>query len=131
MAGVDSVQIQPVGKMSPKTGPKPVAQPVAEPKATRDELKLSTRVPFESAAQDMRKGIFEFAGGAGLLAAGAVGVALTASAPVWAPIACGVVALGGAALAVKGAHDYGKGMAELIVDTILLPVYILNALTGK
>ncbi len=130
MAGVSTVQVQPVGKLAPSKGAAAPAK-AAEPRMAGDRVTLSKRQPFADAAHDMRKGIFEVAGGAGLLAAGAVGVALTASAPIWAPIACAAVAVGGAALAVKGINDYGKGIAELLVDVILLPFHIADAFRPK
>ena len=80
----------------------------------------------------MRNGIFEVLGGSVLAAGGAVGFAMTLSAAsVAVPIALGVVAVGGLVLAAKGVHDYGKGMAELLVELILLPFRIFGAFTGN
>ena len=129
MAGVSTV-----GK-SQASAPKPRAAAPAQaqkPRMAGDRLQVSNKnAPISRAAHNMRKGIFEFAGGVGLMTAGAAGVALTLSAPAWVPLAFGAAAVGGTALAVKGIHDYGEGMAQLVVDVLLLPVHIARAFTKK
>lgn len=132
MAGVSAVYtVQP-------TPQKARAEAVAaepKPKIATDRYestKPSRKLPPHPAAVHMRNGIFEVLGGAVLTAGGVVGLAMTAgAASIALPILFGVAAAGGAALMAKGVHDYGKGIAELIVELILLPFRFIEEFTGK
>lgn len=132
MAGVGTVNsVQPtpvkvrVEAVAAEPKPKMAPDRYQSAKAPKD-------LPPHPAAVHMRNGIFEVLGGAALTAGGVVGLAMTAgAASVALPILFGVAAVAGLGLAAKGVHDYGKGMAELIVELILLPVRIIDAFTGK
>lgn len=126
MAGVRAiVGAQPVPQVSRSTAP----TPDPAPRMAQDSYKSRAARPQpHPAAVHMRNGIFQVLGGSVLTAGGVVGLAMTAAtAPVAVPIACGVLALGGAALMAKGVHDYGRGLGELVAEVILLPIRVVNA----
>jgi hypothetical protein len=109
---------------------KPVRQaaPAAEPqpKLAGDTLAIKQAKAQPGtwpAVEHMREGAIEMIAGCTLFTAGAIGLGLAAAVttPMWVPIAAGDAAVGGLALATKGAAEYSEGSVELVIDFLLAP----------